>query len=341
MLQARWEKYTLRFRFLAKTSRDEMRTKDTWFLYLKNENGQEGTGECSMLRGLSPDEPELFEKQLDKLCQAINRGEKIPGLLPFPAIRFGYEMAMLDLQHGGRKRWFESAFTRGEQGIRINGLVWMNDYRSMLKQVREKIEQGYDVVKLKIGALEFEQELQLIKKIRSEYAASEIQICVDANGAFSPEEALTKLERLAHYNLHSIEQPVRAGQWEVMRELCRTSPLPIALDEELIGIFSGERKAALLDTIQPQYIILKPSLLGSFAASQEWIELAGKRNTGWWITSLLESNIGLNAIAQWTATLDLQGHQGLGTGQLYENNFESPLIIENGKLFYRSARSAK
>ncbi len=336
MLQARWEKYTLHFKFLARTSREEMRTKDTWLLYLTDDKGRTGTGECSMLRGLSPDPPHLFESRLNSLCDAINRGKEIPSLLSFPAIRSGYEMAMLDLRNGGQKRWFESVFTRGEKGILINGLVWMNDYQSMLKQAQEKIAQGYRIIKLKIGALDFDSELELIKMIRKQFSAPEIQICVDANGAFSLQEVESKLERLARYDLHSIEQPIRAGQWEEMRRLCQTTPIPIALDEELIGIFSKERKAALLDFIQPQYIILKPSLLGGFAASQEWIDLANERNTGWWVTSLLESNIGLNAIAQWTATLDLQGHQGLGTGQLYENNFDSPLFIEKGSLYYRN-----
>jgi o-succinylbenzoate synthase len=335
-LKAYWRKHILDFRFIARTSRNEMRTKETWILYVENELGQVGLGECSMLRGLSPDDPASFEQKLEILCRQINSGEKVDSFLDYPAIRMGYEMAMLDLKNGGKQLYFPSDFTGNKRGILINGLIWMADYDSMLMQIQQKIEAGYQVIKLKIGALDFQQELRLIAGIRQQYSKDEIQICVDANGAFVPQEALSKLERLAAYDLHSIEQPIRAGQWKEMASLCKHSPLPVALDEELIGIYSNETRHALLETINPRYIILKPSLLGGFAASEEWIEIAGETNTGWWITSLLESNIGLNAIAQWAARLPLNSHQGLGTGQLYHNNFDSPLYVENGKLYYHN-----
>ncbi len=334
MLQASWVKYTLDFRFLAKTSRDSLRQKETWFLFLKDKDETIGIGECSMLKGLSPDNPITFEKNLNNLCHSINSGSDIRIPDAFPAIQFGYEMALQDLQMGGKRLLFPSNFTKGQKGIMINGLVWMGDFENMLHQIQEKLDVGYAVIKLKIGAIDFIQELKLLSKIRGQYSAKDIKICVDANGAFSVSEAQSKLDRLAKYDIHSIEQPIKAGNWNAMQKLCKNTPIPIALDEELIGIDKRERKIELLQTINPQYIIIKPSLLGGFAKSQEWINLAGNQNIGWWITSLLESNIGLNAIAQWTATLDLQGHQGLGTGQLYANNFHSPLEIKQGYLYY-------
>ena len=270
--------------------------------------------------------------------------------MEFPSIRFGLEMALIDLGmdgyveirgnkgntgNRGERILFPSDFTEGKDSIEINGLVWMGSFDFMRQQIIDKIESGFKCIKLKIGAMDFTEELNLIKSIRNEFSAKDIEIRVDANGAFKQTEALEKLNRLAEFGLHSIEQPIRQGFWDEMTNLCASSPLPIALDEELIGINEIKEKEKLLKTIRPQFIILKPSLLGGFKASEEWIDLAEKNNIGWWVTSALESNIGLNAIAQWTYTLKNKMPQGLGTGKLYLNNLDSPLKINNGKLNYR------
>jgi len=239
----------------------------------------------------------------------------------------------------GRRILFPSSFTLGKTAIDINGLVWMGEFDFMKRQIREKIEAGYTCIKLKIGAIEFDEELELVRNVRNEFSENDIEIRVDANGAFSPEDALGKLEQLSEYDLHSIEQPIKQGHWENMAELCEQTPLPIALDEELIGVNEFEQKKTLLRTISPHYIILKPSLVGGFQSSEEWIGIAEKNNIGWWVTSALESNIGLNAIAQWTYYLENKMPQGLGTGQLYTNNFESPLKITKGKLYFDPSTS--
>jgi L-alanine-DL-glutamate epimerase-like enolase superfamily enzyme len=242
-------------------------------------------------------------------------------------------MALLDLKAKGSKLLFPSIFTNGKTGIPINGLVWMGDKAFMQKQIREKIESNYHCIKLKIGALNFETELAIIKEIRREFSANEIEIRLDANGGFQPENALEKLKKLAVYDIHSIEQPIKQGLFEKMAQLCEQSPIPIVLDEELIGIESAD-KEFVIAKIKPAYIILKPSLLGGFKQSEEWIRLAEKHHVKWWVTSALESNIGLNAIAQWTYTLQSALPQGLGTGQLYHNNIPSPLEISEAKLYY-------
>ena len=337
MLRCRVKKYRLHFRVPAGTSRGVLHDKASWFLKMLDENRRIGIGECSLLKELSIDDRPEFKMYLEEICQRINSGD-IPNhteLVEYPSIRFGLEMALHDLEYGDDRILFPSEFTTGSAGIPINGLVWMGDFEFMREQVKEKIEAGFTCIKLKIGAIEFEKELELIRMIRREFSPSDVEVRVDANGAFKPDEALEKLNRLSEFNLHSIEQPIRQGQWEEMAKLCEKTPLPIALDEELIGVHDPEKKQKLLSVIRPRYIILKPSLLGGFAASEEWIHLAEKQNTGWWITSALESNIGLNAIAQWTYTLQNPMPQGLGTGQLYTNNFDSPLTIEKGKLYYR------
>lgn len=332
-----FKKYTLNFKFEAGTSRGTLRTRDSWFIVLKLGNGKAAIGECAPLEGLSADNIKMMESQIQTICDSLDQQKDFVIPSEFPSIRFGLEMAMLDLQNGGERILFPSDFTRGKATIPINGLVWMGDFDFMQKQVKEKIEAGFTCVKFKIGAIDFEKELDLIRQVRKEFSANDIEIRVDANGAFKPEEALEKLKRLSDYSLHSIEQPIRQNQWESMAELCDKTPLPIALDEELIGVFSQTEKRRLLLQIKPQYIILKPSLLGGFAASEEWIQLANEQNIGWWITSALESNIGLNAIAQWTYTLRNTMPQGLGTGQLFTNNFDSPLSIKNGNLFFQQA----
>ncbi|MCB0823423.1 MAG: o-succinylbenzoate synthase [Bacteroidales bacterium] len=326
-----FKKYTLQFKFDAGTSRGVMRTRDSWFVFIQSEVGKTGIGECAPLPGLSSDSLEQMETKLQHISET---GAQIPE--NFPSIRFGIEMAEKDLQMGGKRILFPSNFTNGSTGIPINGLVWMGDFEFMQKQVKEKISAGFTCVKFKIGAIDFEKELDLIRQVRKEFSARDIEIRVDANGAFKPEEALEKLKRLSDYNLHSIEQPIRQNQWEQMAMLCEKTPLPIALDEELIGIQNIDQKAKLLSEIKPQYIILKPSLLGGFAASEAWIKLAENSNIGWWVTSALESNIGLNAIAQWTYTLKNPMPQGLGTGQLFTNNFDSPLYIDKGELYHNS-----
>jgi L-alanine-DL-glutamate epimerase-like enolase superfamily enzyme len=244
---------------------------------------------------------------------------------------------LLDLKNGGDQILFPSAFTRGEEGIPINGLIWMGTPEFMKQQIRSKLESGFRCIKLKIGALDFKTEFELLKDIRKEFSADEITLRVDANGAYSLKTALENLKRLADLQIHSIEQPIEAGRWNEMAELCRKSPIPIGLDEELIGISSRFEMQKLLETIHPAYLILKPSLHGGFTGCEKWIEMAEKYNSGWWITSALESNIGLNAIAQWTFQLNPKGEQGLGTGQLFSNNFDAPLVIEGDRLWFRKA----
>ena len=336
MLQLSYKKHVLQFKKPAGTSRGVLHRKTSYYLLVHDTENPEitGIGECSTIKELSPDPWDRYEETLRAVC----RGPEPPeywlqsGLDDFPSIRFGLETALLDWQKGGQRLLFPSAFTNGSRGIPINGLIWMGDTAFMKKQIREKLENGFRCIKLKIGAIDFEQELALLKMIRNEYPENELELRVDANGAFSPEEAMEKLEKLSHFQLHSIEQPVRQGQWDVMSRLCRESPVPIALDEDLIGLKTAEEIEKLLTRVQPQYIVLKPSLLGGFAKSRLFIALAGQKGIGWWVTSALEGNIGLNAIAQWTFLLDNPMPQGLGTGQLFKNNVSSPLYIEKAQL---------
>lgn len=350
MLRSDWKKYTLKFKRPAGTSRGKLTTKDSWFIFIYDDSDPQivGIGECSLLKDLSIDDREDYEEKIEEVCENINNYSFYldNGLLEFPSIRFGLEMALMDLGlignrvykgnkgNRGERILFPSDFTDGKDSIEINGLVWMGSFDFMRQQIIDKIESGFKCIKLKIGAIDFTEELSLIKSIRNKFSAKDIEIRVDANGAFPVDEALEKLKLLSEFNLHSIEQPIRHGQWEQMAELCEKSPLHIALDEELIGIVNIKEKKKLLKIIRPQYIIIKPSLVGGFKASEEWIDMAKKNNIGWWVTSALESNIGLNAIAQWTYTLGNKMPQGLGTGQLYSNNIDSGLYIENGKLLY-------
>ena len=252
---------------------------------------------------------------------------------------FGLETAFYHL-HAGSLAFWDTPFSRGEEGITINGLIWMGSFDEMYARIREKMSAGFRCIKLKIGAIDFDKELQLIEFIRSHFDKDEIELRVDANGAFKPSDAMSRLEALSKFDLHSIEQPIRQGQWEEMAKLCATTPLPIALDEELIGVNTESEKIRLLETIRPQYIILKPSLHGGIAGSKEWIRLANERNIGYWITSALESNIGLNAIAQWTATQEHILPQGLGTGQLFTDNIESPLCIKGERLWFDAKKNS-
>ncbi len=342
MIQAEWHLHTLKFKQPSGTSRGILKQKNTWFIQIYDDTNPEieGIGECGMLKGLSIDDVPDYEKKLEEVCNnigyyLINPKEK---LADFPSILFGIEMALLSLQNENPFILFPSDFNKGKKGIDINGLIWMGEKEFMFEQIKEKLKTGFTCIKLKIGAIDFEQELSLLAYIRAQFSAKEVEIRVDANGAFSPNDALEKLSRLSEFELHSIEQPIRQKQWVEMAELCEKTPLAIALDEELIGIKTKKDKEFLLSKIKPQYIILKPSLVGGFAHSQEWIDLAKAQNIGWWITSALESNVGLNAIAQWTYTLRNAMPQGLGTGQLYTNNIPSPLVIRKAKLFYDNSK---
>jgi O-succinylbenzoate synthase len=339
-IKAFFKKHTLVFKKPARTSRDTLLKKPTYYLILRDlENGVFGVGECSTIKGLSIDNEDTFEAKLQELCAMIdfNNGFDFEvDLEDFPAIRFGYETAMLDLMNGGKRQIFINEFYEGKKDIPINGLVWMDDAEEMSAQIKEKIEQGYGCVKLKIGALDFEEELSLLKSIRKNYKKADIEIRVDANGAFEFEKASEVLKQLAELDIHSIEQPIKPDQWEQMAELCSENILPVALDEELIGVDAEESRLRLIQTIKPHYLILKPSLLGGVYSCVNWIELAETENIGWWATSALESNIGLNAIAQWVANYDNNMYQGLGTGQLYKNNIKSPLEITVGNLAYNS-----
>ena len=334
-MQANYFKYQLQFKQASGTSRGVLTYKDTWFIQLE-QGSLEGIGECGMFKGLSIDDRADFETKIAWACKNINLGLEalLENLIEFPSIQFGLEMAFQSLLHPNPFELFPSDFTECKDSIPINGLIWMGDKSFMKQQIKDKLTAGFSCIKLKIGAIDFDNELELIKSIRNEFDADTIEIRVDANGAFKPNEALEKLKRLSDYNLHSIEQPIQQGQLHEMAHLCAETPLPIALDEELIGVFSVTNKAILLQTIKPQYIILKPTLVGGFKGSQEWIDLAESHNIEWWVTSALESNIGLNAIAQWTYTLNSPLPQGLGTGGLFTNNIQAPLVVDSGKLFY-------
>ncbi|QAA80391.1 o-succinylbenzoate synthase [Aequorivita sp. H23M31] len=339
-MRACFKKYILNFKRPSGTSRGILKTKETYFLILK-EGDNLGIGECGLLRGLSIDDRPDYEKKLQWVCDNISLGEEklYENLMEFPSIQFGVETAFRSFYSTDLFSLFPSEFTQGEASIRINGLVWMGDERFMREQISAKLKEGFSCIKMKIGAIDFKTELELLKSIRKKFSASEVELRVDANGAFSPKDALEKLKVLSDLNLHSIEQPIKQGQWQEMARLCEETPLAIALDEELIGIFEKKEKVELLDTIKPQYIILKPSLIGGYNGSDSWIDLSEKEEAGWWITSALESNVGLNAIAQYTFTKNNKLPQGLGTGSLYTNNIESPLEVSHGALSYQRNNS--
>ena len=339
-MQATYHKYVLNFKRPSGTSRGILKTKETWFIII-DDNGKRGVGECGILRTLSIDDRPDYEEKLKWTCQNIQLGldTLLKELFEFPSIQFGLEQVFLSLYSKNKFELFPSKFTQGKESILINGLVWMGGKEFMKRQIKEKLTSGFSCIKMKIGAIDFETEMDLLTTIRKEFSSKEIELRVDANGAFLPQNALEKLKRLSDLDIHSIEQPIKKGQLEEMALLCEKTPLPIALDEELIGVFLEERKEELLQIIQPQFIILKPSLIGGFNGSNEWIEKAKKQNISWWITSALESNIGLNAIAQFTHTLQNKMPQGLGTGSLYTNNFNSPLEIEKGNLQYNNSKS--
>lgn len=338
-MKATFQKYSLNFKQPSGTSRGVLRTKDTYFLFISNDKN-EGVGECGLFRGLSVDDREDYEEKLQWLCDNVDLEAQLllKELSEFPSIQFGLEQALLSLKSKDKFELFPSKFSKGQDSIPINGLIWMGSESFMKEQIKEKLKTGFTTIKMKIGAIDFKSELELLKSIRKEFSKSEIELRVDANGAFDPKSALEKLKRLSEYEIHSIEQPIRQGQWQEMARLCEETPLPIALDEELIGIFDVTKKEELLLTVNPQFIILKPSLVGGINGSNEWINLSNSHNVAWWITSALESNIGLNAIAQYTYSLDVSLPQGLGTGSLFTNNVESPLEVKNGSLLYNTSK---
>lgn len=326
--------HPLQFKKASGTSRGVLTEKGTVFIVSHNEEGiLQSIGEISTIPKLSPE----AESDLQGLTS-----QRIVGNVDghnAPAVDFGIEMWKKSRVVDGSIDFFDSPFAKGERGITINGLIWMGEKRFMREQIRRKIEEGYRCIKLKIGAIDFKEELSLLSSIRDEFSSDDMEIRVDANGAFSPEKALEKLERLSVYSIHSIEQPIRQGQWEEMSTLCRSTPIPIALDEELINIVDKKEKVTMLKTIMPQYIILKPSLVGGWAAAKEWIDISESLKIGWWNTSALESNIGLHAIASWTDTLGSSLPQGLGTGGLFSNNIASPLEIKEAKLWFNPEKS--
>ena len=328
--------HVLHFKRPAGTSRGVYLDRRLWLITAEDtRTGRRGQGECAPLPNLSCDDLPDYEAILERTCRRVEAEGCIPyeDLRAYPSILFGLETAFLHLASGSPAFW-DTPFSRGEAGIPINGLIWMGSYEDMFAQIQRKMEAGFRCIKLKIGAIGFDEELALLRYIRERVSKQDVELRVDANGAFSPRDAQHKLEQLSALDLHSIEQPIRAGQWEEMARLCASSPLDIALDEELIGVNDPAEKRRLLDTIRPRYIILKPSLHGGLAGASEWIRLAEERGIGWWVTSALESNIGLNAIAQWCATLGSPMPQGLGTGALYTENFPRPLAVRRDCLWF-------
>ncbi len=335
MIKAKVFRHDLRFITPGQTSRGTLYSKPSWIIMLEKD-GNTGLGECSVIPGLNPEYDDNYGEIIQTTVAKINSRETLElyELDQWPSIRFGFETALIDLGVADTGILFPSKFTEGEIGIPINGLIWIGSREEMKQRIREKLESGFGVLKLKIGSLDFEDELAMLKEIRTDYPVSELEIRLDANGAFQCAEAIEKLNRLSELNIHSIEQPIAPGQWENMAEICSCSPIEIALDEELIGINETEKKYNLLKVVQPDYIILKPSIIGGLSKSMEWINLATAAGIDYWVTSALESNVGLNAIAQWVFTLNSNRVQGLGTGKVFSNNFPSPLELRGSKLFY-------
>ncbi len=334
-MKASYFKHVLEFIVPAGTSRGVMTQKESWFIVI-DDGGRRGIGECGLLRGLSIDDRSGFEEKLAWVCDNIQMDPIALDrhLTDWPSIRFGVEAAFLSLQSEDPMVLYPSPFTSGQEGIPINGLIWMGDPDHMRAQVSKKIEAGFRCLKMKIGAIDFNQELKILEEIRVDFPPDALEIRVDANGAFDANSALDKIEQLSGFEIHSIEQPIAPKKHDRMAEIVKRAGIPIALDEELIGINHPSEMRSLMEHICPHYIILKPSLLGGFAATKQWIALAEELGIGWWITSALESSVGLNAIAQFTHALGVSMPQGLGTGALYTNNIASPLEVRDGKLWY-------
>jgi o-succinylbenzoate synthase len=328
------------FKFIrpATTSRGTLYDKNVWYIILYETDNplRKGIGECSVFPGLSMDDVEGFEKKLGDIVNMINSGLfslKTP-VRDWPSINFALETALTDLKNGGEKILYPSDFTLGKGSILINGLIWIGSKEEIYRQIDDKLNLGFRCIKMKVGALDFADEIEVLKNLRNRYSPDDLEIRIDANGAFSIYEALEKLKVFSDFEIHSVEQPIIPSQLEEMASLCRLSPIPVALDEELIGKYPIENKNRLLKIVKPQYIVLKPGLLGGIKSCEEWITVANEMNIGWWITSSLETNIGLNAIAQWTYTLKNPMHQGLSTGNLFVNNIASPLALAGEKLYH-------
>lgn len=331
--------HTLAYKKPATTSRGALSERKLWIIKVFDTHNPNiaGYGECGIIPGLSPEDCDGFNTELEHLFAILNSGTELaPEIMQqYPAFKFAHETALLDLKSGGRQILFDTPYSRGQAGIKINGLVWMSNLEEMLTEAKSKLLDGFDCLKFKIGASDFDKECSMIAQIRSLADSSRLQIRVDANGAFPIADALLMLKELKRFDIHSIEQPIAKGQWDNLEEICSKSPVSIALDEELIGINIAKEGATLLKKVRPQWIVLKPSLIGGLAVSDQWITLAEKMQIGWWATSALESNIGLNAIAQWVSAKNTPLHQGLGTGQLYSTNFAPATQINHGKLWRR------
>lgn len=345
-LRASFSRKVFRFNFKARTSRGLMKDKTSWFIRLGDENAPEifGIGECGPLQGLSIDHRPDFEDILAGIIDRINASsftisddDAVKDLIPsvFPSILFGVETALLDLQNGGKRILYNNAFLKGTP-VPINGLIWMGDIDFMMDQINKKVAEGFNCLKLKVGGLDFDRECDILSYIRRRYFRQDIMIRLDANGAFRVDDVLYKLGELAKFQIHSIEQPIKPGL-EEMEELCRKSPIPVAFDEELIGITSEDKMERLLERLKPQYLVLKPTLHGGFKTCEQWIRIANASNIGWWMTSALESSVGLNAVCQFAANYQSRQPQGLGTGTIYENNINSPLMVKSGHIFYDQA----
>jgi o-succinylbenzoate synthase len=338
MIRAQAIYQEFRFQRPATTSRGTYQTKKVHFilLYHTDDPTSAGIGECSLFPGLSFDDVRGFREKLNHTVERINQGDYYAdvSLVNWPSISFGLETAWKDLRTLGSKILFPSDFTEGKDSIGINGLIWMGSKEDMIRQIRQKINDGFTCLKLKVGSLDLDEELEILRYIRSQYSEDDLEIRLDANGAFSISQAPEMLKLLSDFDLHSIEQPIAAGHADAMARLCETSPIPIALDEELIGKHTSAGKRKLLDSLKPQYLVIKPGLLGGISACKEWISLAEERKISWWITSSLETNIGLNAIAQWTYTLKNPVYHGLSTGMLFNDNISSPLYLHGERLYY-------
>jgi len=329
--------YRLRFIEPGGTSRGVLTEKLTCLIKIYDEADPThfGIGEAALFEGLSKEAGAGYEIKLLETLANVALGRSTD-LTDYPSIQYGLEQAILDYSGGGRGIYFPSSFTEGQQSISINGLVWMGSYEEMLSRLERKLDEGFRCVKLKIGAIDFASELELLSKVRRRFSADTLELRVDANGAFDIDHVFSALKALETYGIHSIEQPIAAGQWDFMRMVCDVSPIPVALDEELIGLNTPEQRSSMLDAVKPRYIVLKPALCGGFSGAQQWIDLAVEKGIGWWVTSALESNVGLSALAQWTARLGNPMPQGLGTGRLFSNNFNTPVFSQGSEVRFNS-----
>jgi o-succinylbenzoate synthase len=334
-----WIKHQLQFKTPGGTSRGVLHYKDSWLIQISKGN-QYGIGECSIIEGLSPETPHDVQNILEEIPQYFNEGKEflLQRYKKAPAVQFAIEMAFSGLDSHHPLLHFDTQFTHHQQMIPINGLIWMGDVDAMTTQLEQKIKLGFSCVKIKVGAIDFESECKFLAHIRKRFHSSDLTLRLDANGAFQYEGAMQKLSKLSEYNIHSIEQPIATDQWKEMAALCKTSPIPIALDEELIGITSKQDKVDLVQEIKPQYIIIKPSLVGGWQGADQWVSIAEKHAVDWWATSALESNIGLNAIAQWVSTKQINRPQGLGTGGLFTNNIDTPLYLRGQNMGFDSKK---